>query len=260
MHYKIIGEGRPVIILHSMGTNLRAMEAWLEPVFLKDERFKRIYLDLPAHGKSTISCDFKGTEHSVENVISFIGQTIGNEDFSLLGMSYGAYAAQGIMDRMTERVEGIALIVPAVHNRTGRLPERAVLTHEAGFGKDLDEDITKAFKTLMAIQTKSSLDLFIDEIQPGRELADREFLTSDWRENYYLLDAAPFARLESIDVPALFLMGKQDWICGWEDQYDLFKKFTRASFIVLEGSGHMLHIEKREMASTCVEDWLKALG
>ncbi|MGD6802819.1 hypothetical protein [Rossellomorea aquimaris] len=33
IHYKIIGEGRPVIILHSMGTNLRAMEAWLEPVF-----------------------------------------------------------------------------------------------------------------------------------------------------------------------------------------------------------------------------------
>ncbi|TYS18668.1 alpha/beta hydrolase [Rossellomorea vietnamensis] len=232
----------------------------MEPVFSKYEKYKRIYIDLPAHGKSTISCDFKGTEHSVENVISFIGQTIGNEDFSLLGMSYGAYAAQGIMDRMTERVEGIALIVPAVHNRTGRLPERAVLTQEAGFGKDLDEDKTKAFKTLMAVQTKSSLDLFIDEIQPGRELADREFLTSDWRENYYFLDAAPFTGLESIDVPALFLMGKQDWICGWEDQYDLFKKFTRASFIVLEGSGPMLHIEKREMASTCVEDWLKALG
>ncbi|MGD6967468.1 alpha/beta fold hydrolase [Rossellomorea vietnamensis] len=91
-------------------------------------------------------------------------------------------------------------------------------------------------------------------------MADREFLTSNWRENHYFLDAAPFAGLTSIDVPALFLMGKQDWICGWEDQYDLFKKFTRASFIVLEGSGHMLHMEKREMASTCVQDWLKTLG
>lgn len=125
----------------------------MEPVFSKYEKYKRIYIDLPAHGRSTISKDFKGTEHSIENVISFIVQTIGNEHFSLLGMSYGAYVAQGIMDRMIERVEGIALIVPAIHNRTGRLPEKAVLNHEAGFGKDLDEDITKAFETLMAVQT-----------------------------------------------------------------------------------------------------------
>ncbi|MGF2616551.1 alpha/beta fold hydrolase [Rossellomorea aquimaris] len=259
IHYKIIGEGRPVFILHSMWTDYRAMENWLEPIFSKHEKFKRIYLDLPAHGKSTISKEFKGTDHFIENIISFIGQTIGNEHFSLLGMSYGAYAAQGIMTRMIERVKGIALIVPGVHNRTGKLPDKVVLGREEGLGKDLAEDITRAFETLMAIQTKNSWDLFLKEIQPGRELADREFLTSDWRENHYFLESDPFSSLESIEVPALFLMGKQDWICGWEDQYEVFKKFTRASFIVLDGAGHMLHIEKREMASACVNEWLAAL-
>lgn len=33
IHYKIIGEGKPLVILHSMGTDHRAMQAWLEPLF-----------------------------------------------------------------------------------------------------------------------------------------------------------------------------------------------------------------------------------
>ncbi|MGM0845215.1 MAG: alpha/beta fold hydrolase [Bacillota bacterium] len=211
---------------------------------------------MPAHGMSTINKDFKGTEHTVENIIYVIRKIVINENFSLLGMSYGAYVAQGVMDRMIGKVEGIALIAPAVHNRTGRLPHKVVLEREEDIANDIEKDIKEAFETHMVTQTNSMLKRFITEIQPGRELADREFLISNWRENHYFLKEEPFAHHERIDVPSLFLMGKQDGICGWQDQYEVFKKFSRASFVVLDGTGHMLHMEKREMASACVKEWL----
>jgi pimeloyl-ACP methyl ester carboxylesterase len=260
IHYKVIGEGRPYIILHSMGTDHRAMEAWLEPIFTKMMHCKRIYVDLPAHGLSSINKDFKGTEHMVRNIQEFIQTIIGNEKFSLIGMSYGAYVAQGIMSEGIERVEGIALIVPAVHNRIKPLPEKVVLKRDEEMVKPLNQDLRRAFETLFVIQTNEMVERFLTELQPGRELADRAFLTTNWREQNYFLKKDPFIEQKAISVPALFLMGKQDSISGYEDQFEVFKRFTNATFTVVDGAGHMLTMEKREIAQALVEDWLAGIN
>ena len=176
IHYKIIGEGKPLVILHSMGTDHRAMEVWLEPIFNEVTDYKRIYVDLPAHGLSRINEDFKGTEQMAANIKEFIQKTLGDETFSLIGMSYGGYIAQGILDEMLEQVEGIALIVPAVHKRTRTLPQKVVLKCDKEMIGDLNQDLKTAFETLMVIQTKTMLKRFISEVQPGRELADQSEL------------------------------------------------------------------------------------
>ncbi|WP_421378541.1 alpha/beta fold hydrolase [Bacillus salacetis] len=260
INYKVTGEGRPYIILHSMGTDHRAMEAWLEPIFSPESNCKRIYIDLPAHGLSTINEHFKGTEQIVGNIIEFIQKTIGDQTFGLIGMSYGAYVAQGIMDELGEKVEGIALIVPAVHNPTKNLPEKVVLKQEEKMLKTLDDDMRQAFETLFVIQTDEMVEGFLSELQPGRERANREFLTSDWREKEYFLKKEPFIEHEEITIPALFLMGKQDSICGYEGQFEVFKKFSKATFSVLDGAGHMLVLEKRETAQALIKDWIKEIN
>ncbi|WP_409250890.1 alpha/beta fold hydrolase [Bacillus sp. SCS-153A] len=225
IHYKVIGKGRPFVILHSMGTDHRAMEAWLEPIFNEVDSCKRVYVDLPAHGYSTINEDFKGTEQMAGNIMEFIEKTLGGEKFSLIGMSYGGYIAQGILDVMGEQVEGIALLVPAVHNRSNPLPQKVVFECEQEMMEELDRDVKTAFQTLMVVQTDTMLKRFRAEIQPGRELADRVFLTSNWRDKNYFFKKEPFIEQKSISIPALFLTGKQDFICGYEDQYELYKSF-----------------------------------
>jgi pimeloyl-ACP methyl ester carboxylesterase len=260
IHYEVLGEGKPIVILHSMGTDHRAMSAWLEPLFSEDSFFKRIYVDLPAHGSSTINNQFKGTEEMVESVKEVIEKVIGEERFSLVGMSYGGYVAQGIMDTLKEKVEGICLLVPAVHNRMGKLPRKIVLVEEDNLIAQLDEDIQTAYKTLMVIQNKTTLERFLAEVQPGRELADKEFLTSNWREKAYLLKKEPFSGCENLSVPALLLLGKQDSICGYEDQFQLFQKFSNATFTVVDGAGHMVPIEKREVVQHLVYDWLSRVS
>ncbi|RIW37254.1 alpha/beta hydrolase [Bacillus salacetis] len=259
INYKEIGEGVPFIILHSMGTDHTSMEAWLERIFTEVLSKKRIYVDLPAHGCSSINEQYRGTEEAKESLMEFINKTLGEEDFYLVGMSYGAYIAQGLLNDIMDRVKGIALIVPAVHLRTGNLPDKVVLKRDDKFLAAMDEELRTAFETLFTIQTQSMAERFMSEIQPGRQLADRGFLSSNWRETEYFFKNEPFADLESIPVPALFLLGRHDAVCGYEDQFELYKKFNDSAFHVIEGAGHMLTMEKSDIVSTLIKDWLDNL-
>lgn len=50
IYYEIVGNGFPILIMHSMGTDHKSMKAWIEPIFDEIQGFQRIYIDLPAHG------------------------------------------------------------------------------------------------------------------------------------------------------------------------------------------------------------------
>ena len=51
INYEIIGNGKPVVIIHGLRADLTLMKACLEPVFSRRGGYKRIYIDLP--GKET---------------------------------------------------------------------------------------------------------------------------------------------------------------------------------------------------------------
>lgn len=52
VHYEVFGKGRPIIMLHGMPDELTAMIYEMERHFSKREGWKRIYLDMPGHGKT----------------------------------------------------------------------------------------------------------------------------------------------------------------------------------------------------------------
>jgi pimeloyl-ACP methyl ester carboxylesterase len=254
--YEVESSGFPLLILHSMGTDHRSMKSWIEPIFNGLDGFKRIYIDLPAHGRSTIDESFSSSDDAVMNILDFIDQTIPNQDFSLIGFSYGGYLAQGIMHKRLNHVKSICLLASAVHRRDKELPAKFVLKEAGEFLKGLEPEIVTALETLMTYQTKENLEYFLTEIQPGRLLANRAFLTSNWREKGYFLSDEPFKDIGNLQQPALFLLGKQDSICGYKDHFSLYEKFSNASYVVLNQAGHMLQIEKREMVQTIIRDWL----
>ena len=52
LYYEDIGSGTPVIIIHGFTLDHRSMKACMEPIFEAYEGWRRIYLDLPGHGKT----------------------------------------------------------------------------------------------------------------------------------------------------------------------------------------------------------------
>jgi pimeloyl-ACP methyl ester carboxylesterase len=260
IYYQSIGEGFPIIFLHSMGTDHRSMKAWAEPIFENMIDFNRIYVDIPAHGLSNIEEGLQSTDEILSNILDFIDELFPYESFLLVGHSYGGYLAQGIMHFRLDRVKGICLIASALHVKNRTLPEKEVFEKDEPLLDEMEHDIRTAFETLMVYQNQQKFELFLKEIQPGRLLANRDFLNSNWREKGYYLKEKPFSKLSRISQPALIIAGKQDAICGYKDYLFFLDLFTNSSLAVLDGAGHLIPIDKRETVQLLLKDWLEQIN
>lgn len=260
IHCKIYGEGKPLVIFHPLAMDHRAMKAWMEPIFEQLPGWRRIYVDLPAHGKSDIGQQVTTSDDFVAILVEFLQSLFGKTDrFSLVGMSFGGYMAQGIFTQMNAQIDGLCLLAPAIHKKDRTLPDRVILEKEEGLLAGIDSDIATAFETLMVVQNRRNLSAFLADIQPGRELANRAFLAGDWRKNGFFFAHEPFGEDEVFENPALILLGRQDWICGYEDQQKLLKHFPYATYAVLDQAGHMLQIEKRKLVQFLFVEWLERI-
>ncbi|MFC0190179.1 alpha/beta fold hydrolase [Fictibacillus aquaticus] len=256
LYYEMEGHGHPLIILHSMGTDHRSMRAWIEPIFEPSEDVQRIYVDIPAHGRSVCS-DVRSTEDMVRLLREFVETAIPDGQFSLVGHSYGGYIAQGIFNELAHRVRGICLLASALHKKERTLPEKVVRERDEAALRAVDQEIRQAFETLLVYQNYNNLVAFIDELQPGRMLADRTFLLSNWRENGYFLPEDPLSA-ETYSQQALIIAGKQDAITGYKDYYPLAEKFPNSTLAVLNEAGHLMTVEKRRIVQTLFRDWLES--
>lgn len=134
INYKIIGEGKAVIMLHGYAADHRIMSGCMEPVFTSKEGYKRIYIDLPGMGKSCSAEWITSSDDILEIVIELINTILPNESFLLVGESYGGYLARGIIHRMFERVDGVLLICPVIiaDKKKRNLPSHVVLVDNYG--------------------------------------------------------------------------------------------------------------------------------
>lgn len=255
LFYEKYGEGHPIVILHSMGNDHRSMKAWIEPIFDRTTGFERIYIDVPAHGKSTITEEIKSTQDMVDFLNTFIDTELGSKHFSLIGHSFGGYLAQGIMDVKLDQVRGICLLATAIHVKNRTTTTKVVIERDEQLLNSIEPSIREAFETLFVYQNKKNFDLFLAEVQPGRELVNRDFLLSDWRENGYFLKKAPFENRKNLKQAALIIVGKQDSICGYKDHLMFLDIFSHATFAILDEAGHLMTIEKRELVQELVREW-----
>lgn len=256
LHYEKLGEGHLIIMLHAMGTDHRSMKKWIEPIFRNINGIQRIYVDIPAHGLSKIGNTHKSTQDFLEIILSFIDTEFKNHSISLVGHSYGGYLAQGILSAKKEEVKGVCLLAPALHIKERNLPPKEVRSVEEEVLATLDADIRTAIETLLVYQTRDNIQTFLEEVQPGRLLADRVFLQSNWREQGYYYSNDPFNGIPILNHPTLLLVGRQDSICGYSDYIPFLDKFSNLSLSIINEAGHFMQIEKREVVQALFKDWV----
>ncbi|WP_010493253.1 alpha/beta fold hydrolase [Paenibacillus elgii] len=260
LYYETLGEGYPLIVLHALATDHRSMMAWMEPLFERRPGWKRIYVDIPAHGRSPVEPWMKTSDDLLSVLLDGLRIILpGHERFALMGMSFGGYMAQGIWRAEHRRADGLCLLAPALHRKTRTLPERSVPVRDEALLAELEPEVRAAFETLATVQTRANWELFREEWQPGRLLADRAFLSSDWRTQGYHFQCDPIPEDSRFPQPTLFLLGRQDAICGYRDHFAVLESFPRATFAVLNGTGHLLQIEQRKLVQHHVGLWLDAV-
>ncbi|MBD0382128.1 alpha/beta hydrolase [Paenibacillus sp. WST5] len=236
------------------------MKAWLEPLFERQPGWRRIYVDIPGMGQSPAESWMKSSDDLLEVMLDFVETIVPDQSYTLAGMSYGSLLARGLLHHHRDRVNGILLIAPPLNQREGErnLPDIIVLERDEGLLAELSEEPRGSFETLAVWHNRENWEKFEREIWPGREQCDRQFLSGTFRERRYPLSTDIDHPERPFVIPTLILTGKQDAICGYQDSWQtLMGLFPRATFAVLDGTGHLLPMEQPKMFQALALDWLE---
>ena len=260
LHHKVIGQGKPILMLHGASLDHRYMVDVMEPAFVGCDDWMWVYVDMPGHGQSPARDSIASQDDLLGAIVDFADRYFGDTPFGLVGVSRGSYIARGILHLHPERVTGAALIVPGGNPSADpdRLPAHQVLGPDPALRAELAETELWGFDTMSVIQSRAILDKERRIIAPANALFDT---TQEAR----VFDAFDFSFHQNeahsvFDKPSLIIAGLQDSSSGYRDAIDLLARFPRASLAVLDMAGHGLAWERPDLFRTLIMDWLLRLG
>ena len=261
IYYEVVGSGRPLVSIHGWSPDHRLMKGCLEPVFSSLEpQWQRIYFDLPGMGQTPGAPWINGSDAMLEVVLAFIDGVIPGQHFAIAGESYGGYLTRGVIKQRPELVDGMLLICPVADQATRleHAPAFQVIEKDEAFVNSLTEEERQYFTGINVVQTQRVWDSFKTDVIPGLKLADTAFLEQTLSQHVpYSFDVdqldAPFLK------PSLMVMGRQDHVVGYRDQWDLIENFPRATFAVLDKAGHNMQIEQDVVFHALVKEWLERM-
>lgn len=257
IYYEIKGEGWPIFNLHGFTLDHRSMIGCMEPIFENRDGWKRIYLDLPGHGQTNGGNSVRNSEDVLRLLLDFIDVMTPETRFVIAGLSYGGYLARAITHLRPKQVNGLLLIVPGMvplpENRT--LPERTVFVKDEHLLKSLSAEEREEFESVSVIQTEDQWRRYKEEITVGSQLADRQYLERfDTTDDIFSFEQDMLST--SFGNPTLFLVGRQDQVVGYQDAWKVLENYPRASFAVLDRTGHALPLEQSQLFNGLVNEWL----
>ncbi|NFA60469.1 alpha/beta hydrolase [Clostridium sporogenes] len=257
INYEIIGNGKPIIMLHGYSVDHRLMLGCMEPIFTDTSKYKRIYIDLPGMGKSESAEWINSSDTMLDIIIEFIKRIIPNENFLLAGESYGGYLSRGIIYKMPNMVDGVLLICPVIiaDNKKRTLPDHVVLVKDNNLLSKLSLEEVNNFNSMSVVQTEKIYKKYKNYIMSGVKVANNNFLNSIMKNGYEFSFNVDNIN-KKFDKPTLILLGKQDSSVGYKDAWNILNNFPRATFAVLDRAGHNLQIEQEELFNSLVNDWI----
>ncbi len=251
--YEIIGSGKPVLIIHGWGISKITMKAAFEPVFTTLEGYKRYYIDLPGMGESEHG-DVKNSDDILEILHGFATDVIG-EKFIIAGQSYAGLLTRGFVNKYSELIEKIILLVPCIIPgvRQGRVEPLKAVERDEEFLATLTKEEYDNFTMMNVVLTREVWERYSKSVQPALDIADWDFL-NNVLEGSFTFDPDDMA--EPCMIPTLIITAKQDTEVGYKDQFDLMKIYPNSTYCAFERAGHNLQIEQPELFENTVRSWL----
>lgn len=256
IHFEEHGEGRPVVLLHGLSREHRHVEHLYEPIFAARHRgaagWRRIYPDLPGHGRTPAPGWLESDDQMLEIVVGFVDAVTGGARFAIVGESWGGYLGHGLANRRADRVDGLMLAVPGVHaeRSTRDLPPQTVIVRDPTVAAEVQPD-EELWLQIAVVQTHEMLarsrrpegtlavdEAFMERLEPRYAFSFEQELTT------------------RIKAPALIVAGRQDSIVGYRDAWPLLEHLPRATFAVLDRAGHALENEQSGLFTALAAEWL----
>ena len=253
------GDGPALVAVHGgPGTDHRLFRPFLDP--LADD-LRLVYFDLPGHGQSHLLDDYGLA--SMAGAIDDVRSALGTDAVALLGSSYGGFLALTYALAHPDAVSALVLVDTAASHgfreeslavaaRRGTPAMLASLDRLWDGSLTSDAEFQRAWRDIFPLYFHRLADAEIDALarRCGYTLETRRRILPTLRD-YDLRE-----RLGEIDVPALVIVGRHDWITSVRQAEELAAGLKRSELVVFAESGHYPFIEEPERFLAVVRDWL----
>lgn len=238
-----IVDGEPVLVLHGAYSTRDELVPVLGPL-LADLGMRAIHPDLPGMGASTPTTA-RTTADVVDALDALIDAEVGERPFAIVGHSFGAHLARGLVERRAAQVSGVALLAPYTPTFD---PEPSRVVGDAG--QSVDEEARGDFEGYFQVRTPETVERFERLVRPvlGRY---------DAAEVARIMEADTMSVGAGFDRPSLVLLGRDDAFIGWRMQYaELLPLFPRATLAVVSDAGHAVVHERPALVEAAIRDWV----
>lgn len=248
------GTGIPLVMVHGNGVDHRLLLP-LDSCLAASGGWEGIYLDLPGFGGTAALEEPGGLPELAHWLRTTISELVGEGKFAILGNSLGGLLAGRMTSVFGNQVLGLALLAPVVHprSRDRSVPPLSILHRDPEFLDSLDPPDAREFGQMAVYQSVEAWTGFRDAALPGIRAADAQAGSRLARR--YQLDTDAGQHLPPLKSPTLIITGRQDHIVGFEDQLGLLRRYENASYAVLHGAGHNVHLDQPGSVDTLLKDW-----
>lgn len=258
LHYDIIGEGTPILMIHGFGVDMNVMKGCMEPLFNKNRTYQRIYLDLPGMGRTKNRSLVYSADTILQVLMNFIEKVIGNQPFLLVGESYGGYLSRGILSKIPQSILGILFICPVIYPDSSQriLPTNSMKIENLELWRTLKKEEKMMFESEFFLFNKLTYERGVNEVLIGNQNADKDALKK-------ISECYSFSKWfvePHFDGATTFLLGKQDSVVGYKDAFNLMENYKTATYIALNGAGHNFQIEAPCIFESMVSQWLDSIS
>ena len=237
VHYRIEGEGPPLLLLHGTASSLHTWDGWTTQ--LKD-RFRIIRLDLPAFGLTGPSTT---RDYSIEAYTKFLNafvEKIGLERFSLAGNSLGGGIAWSFAAEFPNKVEKLILLDASGIPDDREDPAVFKLARNPVLGKLLE------FITPKSFIKKNMKEVYFDDGKVTDELVTRYHDMAlragnrvAFRDRARVVNPDITNKLPSILAPTLIIWGADDQWIPVSNATTFAERIPNAKVAIIENAGHV---------------------
>jgi pimeloyl-ACP methyl ester carboxylesterase/putative sterol carrier protein len=251
MNYDDAGTGRPILVLDGWGYSGHLTMVVNEPVFGDRTGWRRLYPELPGHGKTPMPDWLQSPDDLLDVLLEFMEAVAPGERFVVKGASFGAHVALGLLHHRFNQMDGVMLDIPGLGRFPNDPPARQVVSRDPDFNASLQPG-EEWMGHILVVQNRALVERMRDLMKYWAPL-DPEF-TPRLQGKPFSFDATVLP--EPFPAPTLFVMGRQDHLVGYKDAWSILDSFPRATFAVLDRAGHLLDLEQPVLQKALINEWL----
>jgi pimeloyl-ACP methyl ester carboxylesterase len=255
VHYRVEGEGNPLLLIHGAFSSLHTFDKWAK---LLSNTHQIIRLDLPGFG---LSDSMQGHDYSIKALINFLTRfmdQLGIEKCAMAGSSLGGWLAWEMAIRRADRVTKLVLIAPAGFMEAHNVPLPFKMARTPVLGMVMKFAIKKS------VLRKFLNQVFVDQKQVTDDLVDRyyDLISREGNhEAFYAMANGKYKsrtnKLKHITAPTLIMWGEEDSWLPIENGYWFQVCIPNSELIVYEGVGHIPMEEIPERTARDLRKFLK---